>query len=530
MTLEERVGQMFMVTLWGPTLSTSSRRFIATYAPGGVVLFGSNAGQPWSVAALTNDIQQSAAASGAGIPMFIAIDQEGGITARLVPDDGYTGFPVSQVITATGTPATAYAIGQALAEELRAVGVNMNLAPVADLETNRDNPVIARRAFGSDPEQVAAMIAAFVAGTQDAGVIATAKHFPGHGDTTQDSHTTLPVVTHPLERLRDVELVPFAAAIDADVGAVMVAHIWFPELEPIERRPASLSSSIVTGLLREGMGYTGLIVTDAIGMDAIDRNYGYGEASILAIQAGVDLIAFGTVGMKAQQATIEAVVEAVRAGDISEARIDASTRRILEAKARFGLFDRAPIDPDVAAETLNVEAHRRLVNDMFLHAVTLVKDAYALLPLTAEKTNLLVFFDVYGDVAYDCKRRLPGLRSMSIPFRPGAEVRARILDAVQWVDTVVVFTDNAIDTPEQAALVNALPPDKTVVVALRSPYDLLAFPDVGAYLVIYTPLPAARAVICDLLMGDVTPSGVLPVTLEGLYAAGDGLQGFTPRP
>ncbi|MBN1283920.1 MAG: hypothetical protein JXB47_00825 [Anaerolineae bacterium] len=530
MTPEQRVGQMFLVTLWGEELSAASRRLIETYAPGGVVLFEHNMGTPWAVTALTNAMQEAAAASGAGVPLFVATDQEGGVTSRLLLEDGFTAFPVSQVLTAAGDPANAAAVGRAIAEELRAVGINMNLAPVADLETNRGSLVMKRRTFGADPAMAARMVAAFIEGTQAAGVVATAKHFPGHGDTAQDSHTGLPVVEHDLEALRRRELVPFQAAVDAGVSAVMAAHIWFPALEPVERRPASLSYPILTGLLRAEMGFDGLIVTDALSMNAIDRAYAYGEAATLAIEAGVDLVAFGMVGLEDQQAAIDAVIEAVRAGAIPQARIDASVRRILAVKARFGLLDWAPLDPQAAAGALNAEAHRALVAGLFPQAATLVRDDSALLPLRQDQNNLLVFLTGYGDVAGDCRRRILGLRLVEMSGVPGPDNRAAILNAAQYADTVVILTDDAIDTPQQAAVVRALPPEKTVVIALRSPYDLLAFPEVSGYVALYTPLPGARAVICDLLAGDIEPRGVLPAPLGDLYAAGDGLRGFAPRP
>lgn len=530
MSLEARVGQMFMVSVWGPELPVNGRRFIEQTAPGGVVLFENNVGAPASMVRLTNALQETATAGG-GPPLFIAIDQEGGLIARLKPEQGFTPFPVGQVITASGDPDNAAAVGRAIAEELLAVGVNMNLAPVADLETRRENAVVARRAFGSDPERVGRMIAAFVQGAQAAGVVAVAKHFPGHGETTQDSHTGLPVVEHDLERLRRVELVPFQHAVDAGVGAIMAAHIWFPALEPVERRPASLSYPILTGLLRETMGYQGLIMTDALDMNAIDRRFFYSEAARLAVQAGVDLIAFGgQVSLDDQQAAIQDVIAAVQRGEISASRIDASARRILETKARFGLLDWSPRDPAAAAGALHAEAHRALVVDLFRQGITLVKDEGAHLPLDPARTNLLVYLTWYSEIAAVCRGRMPGLRLAGIPYVPGENDVARVVDAARYADTVVVLTNDAITVPEQAALVNALPPERTVVVAMRSPYDLLSFPKVSGYVAVYAPILETFPVICDVLLGDLAPRGALPVTLSAQYPAGTGLRGYALRP
>ncbi|MCZ7542642.1 MAG: glycoside hydrolase family 3 protein [Anaerolineae bacterium] len=380
MTPAQRVGQLFMVSVWGPELPINGQRFIQQTAPGGVVLFESNTGSPASLARFTNALQEAAAGGGLP-PLFIAVDHEGGLIQRLKDDNGFTVFPVGQLVTATGDPADAAAVGRAMAEELLAVGINMNLAPVADLETNRENPVVARRAYGSDPDMVGRTIAAFIEGAQEARLLAVAKHFPGHGATTQDSHTGLPVLDHDAARLRAVEMVPFQYAADAGVAAIMAAHIWFPNLEPEEGRPASLSYPVLTGLLREAMGYQGLIMTDALDMNAIDRRFFYGEAARLAVQAGVDLIAFGgQVSLEDQQAAIAEVIQAVEDGAIPQARIDESARRILETKARFGLLRWSPVDPDTAAARMNVAAHQRLVADLFPRALTLVKDDGAHLP------------------------------------------------------------------------------------------------------------------------------------------------------
>ncbi len=514
MPIEARVGQMFMVNLWGTELILSSERMIREYMPGGVALLKSNLidSYPRAIAAFTNALQQAVLESGAGVPMFIATDQEGGLIARLRAENGFTTFPVPMVLTAAG-PAQAAAAGRAMAAEMRAVGINMNLAPVADLDTNRTNPVIARRSFGTDPERVGETVAGFIQGQQAEGIIATAKHFPGHGDTSQDSHTGLPVVEYELDRLRAVELVPFQHAVDAGVGAVMAAHIWFPALEPEEERPASLSPAVLTGLLREEMGFEGLILTDALAMDAIDGAYGYGEAARLAIQAGADMVVFGPVSPENQQAAIESVIEAVRVGEIDAARIDASVRRILAAKARFGLLDWAPLDLDAVDGLLDLDTHRQFVTALIAQAVTLVKDEAGALPLTEDRSVLFVFVGWYGEAVYECKQRLPNARSVSIPLAPGPANRATAANTAEGVDTVVVLTHDAIDIPEQAALVRALPPEKTVVFAMRSPYDLLAFPEVSGYLALYTPLPEAVALVCDVLVGDITPQGVLPVGL-----------------
>jgi beta-N-acetylhexosaminidase len=301
---------MFMVSLYGAELTEVGRDFLQHWQPGAIALFGNNAGSPEAITTLTNAYQQTITEAG-GLPLLLAVDQEGGVIAHLT--EGFTTFPAPLLLTATGDPELAHAAGQAMGEELTAVGINMNLAPVADLETNPNNPIIQRRSFGSDPQLTAPIIVAFADGLQDGGVLATLKHFPGHGDTSADSHTTLPVVNHNRERLDTVELVPFQAGIEAGVEAVMVAHIWYPALEPQENLPSTLSHNVITGLLREELGFDGLIMTDALAMDAIDTSYSLEDASVLAVQAGVDLLSFGTnAGLQTQGQAIQAVVDAVR--------------------------------------------------------------------------------------------------------------------------------------------------------------------------------------------------------------------------
>ena len=331
MTLEQKVAQMFMVSFFGAQLTETEAAFLREAQPGAVVLFGRNVESPEQVTALTNSYQQEVMSRG-GLPLLIAVDQEGGPIQHL--QEGFTRFPAPMLLTATQDEDLAYDVGAAMAAEMRAVGVNMNLAPVGDLLTNAFNPIIDRRAFGSDPKMVAPILMSFIRGLQDNGVVATVKHFPGHGDTSEDSHLELPAIHHDRRRLDSVELRPFVAAFDAGVSTVMVAHIWFSAFDA-EPLPASLSFNVVEGLLRGELGYDGIIMTDALDMDAVDTEYDPSEASIRAIEAGNDLIAIGAhVGTQRIREAINDVVAAVRAGRITLERIDDSLERILRVKQR----------------------------------------------------------------------------------------------------------------------------------------------------------------------------------------------------
>ncbi len=518
LTLEQRVGQMFMVSLYGTELTEVGRDFLERWKPGAIAVFGNNAGTPEAVTSLTNAYQQTITDAG-GVPLLLAVDQEGGVIAHLT--DGFTTFPAPMLLTATGDPELAFAVGQAIGQELAAVGINMNLAPVADLETNPNNPIIQRRSFGSDPQITATIIAAFARGLQDEGVLATLKHFPGHGDSSADSHVSLPVVSHDRERLDRVELVPFRAGIEAGVDAVMVAHIWYPALEPEENVPATLSQNVVTGLLREELGFEGLILTDALAMDAIDTSYSLEDASVRAVQAGVDLLAFGTnAGLQTQRQAIQAVVDAVRTGVISEERINASVERILDVKARYGILDWQPLDPASAGERVNQEAHEALVEEIFQAGVTLAYDENEVIPFTDDSSVAIVYPATRSQIMRECSAYDPGVIWVGVSESPQGEEIAWARSAARQVDTVVVFTQNAVDDPAQQALVHALPPEKTVVVALWSPYDWTAFPAISGYAATYSPLRPAVPAVCGMLFGAIPARGQLPVTLSPELPAG----------
>lgn len=514
LTLEQRIGQMFFVNLYGSTLNAAGRDFLAQYQPGGVVLMDGNTGTPAAVTRLTNSYQQTITEAG-GLPLFIAVDQEGGPIAGLEQD--FTHFPTSSLLAASGDPDLAARVGAAIAEELRAVGVNMNLAPVADLE-NPANTVLARRTFGSDPALISPTIAGFVRGSQAAGVLATAKHFPGHGATGADSHTVLAAVDLPRDRLETVEIAPFRAAIEADVAAVMAAHIRYPAYD--DTLPASLSPAILTGLLRDQLGFDGLILTDALDMDAIDTSFSYPTAAVLAIQAGADLLLSAHISPDNHAAAIQAVVAAVRAGDITETRIDASVRRILAAKQRYGLLDWQPLDPAAAADRVNLADHERLLNELFLAGVTVALDRNDLLPVTPERPVALVYPATRVQVANECRAYRPDLRLVGVSDSPSAEEIAWAQDAARRTEIVIVFTQNALTNAAQQALVNALPAEKTAVVALWSPYDFTKFPDIAAYVVTYSPARPAVPAACAILFGAAPARGRLSITLSDALPAG----------
>lgn len=519
MSLEHRVAQMFMVTLHGQVMTEVGSQFLREWQPGAISLFGANITTPDAVTRLTNNFQQTITDAG-GVPLLIAIDQEGGLVARLTEANGFTVFPAPVLITAAGSQ-MAYRVGAAVAEELSGVGINMNLAPVADLETNRQNPIIFRRSFGNDPEFSGAAVAQFVRGSQSRNVLATAKHFPGHGETREDSHGVLPRLDLDRERVESVELVPFQRAIDAGVAVIMVGHLWYPALDPTPNMPASLSPVIVTDLLRGEMGYDGLIMTDAMDMDGVDTLYNLYDAVVMAVQAGVDIVTMGPGNNDVTAAAaMQRIVDEVRAGNISEERINDSVLRILAAKERFGILDWQALDPAGSVERVNAEAHHALMEDLFRAGVTVAYDRGDHVPITPDRRVANIFLGTRYQIYHECSRYAnpDNTRYLSISESPDSGLIASAMELANWADTAVVWTQEAIRTPQQQALVNALPPDKTVAVALWSPDDWTTYPNVSAFIATYSPLLPAAPAACEVLYGQIPANGRLAVTMGDLQA------------
>jgi beta-N-acetylhexosaminidase len=509
MTLEQKVGQLFVFTFFGDTVPEAVQPVLERWQPGGFALLPSNIQTPEQITFLTNQIQTIITEAG-GVPAFIAVDQEGGTIARL--QEGFTRWPVPMLLTATQNEDLAYRFGRAVGTEMRAVGINMNFAPVADVLTNPSNVLLSRRTYGSHPELIAPVVSSVIEGMQDSKVMATAKHFPGHGDTVVDSHIELPVIDHDWWRLAQVEMTPFMASFDADVGAVMVAHIWYPSFDPDSETPASLSQRIVTGLLRDELAYPGIVMTDALDMDAIDRTYSPEEAALRAIMAGNDLVITGAhVSHEAQVRAMQGIVQAVRDGRIDEARINASVRRIFQAKDRFGVIGWRPLEPDFARFRIDSDTHTVMIDEMFKRGITLVRNEGQLVPALgktvlihpASRQSLNDKCETFGDFQQLTVARSPSLQDIQFAQ-----------DVARDADRVIVITENAITDPQQAALVRALPPEKTIAVALWSPYDIQTYPNVAAYLVTYSSLTQLHEPLCAVLFGAAPAQGTLSVDLS----------------
>ncbi|MFD0685283.1 glycoside hydrolase family 3 protein [Actinomadura fibrosa] len=484
MSLAEKVGQLFVPTFANRADALS---IIRRYHVGGLIYFPRNLGSPARAAAQSNALQKASK-----VPLLLGVDEEQGIVSRT---PFLTRFPGNMALGATRDPADARAAAQVTGAELRAIGINQDFAPVADVNVNPHNPVIGLRSFGAEPAQVGTMVAGAIGGYQAAGVAATAKHFPGHGDTATDSHTGLPVITHSRATWERLDAPPFKAAVAAGVDMIMTAHIVVPRLDR-SGDPSTLSRTVLTGLLRGTLGYKGVIVTDSLEMAGARRRYGDAAVPVRAVSAGADQLLMPPSLPKAYNA----VLRAVRSGKISERRLDESVTRILALKQRRGLFQRAPADPAKAAAAIGTPAHRATARRVAEHAITLVRNDRGVLPVKG-KTVAVTGPNAAG-LAAELRRQ--GVRTAA----PGA------------ADVTVLTTLDA--GTATAARVRALGAKPVVVAALGRPYDLDSAGGAAGALAAYSSGAVSISALAKVLAGTVRPTGKLPVPAGG-KPAGHGL-------
>lgn len=523
LSLEQAVGQKLLLAFTGKDHpSPEILEAIHLIKPAGITLFRAlNVGHPAQLRALTGALQRAAREAGIA-PLLIGADQEGG---QLMAIGDGTPFPGNMALGATDSPELARRTGFALGQELAAVGVNVDYAPVCDVNANPMNPGVGTRSFGEDPVRVAHLSSAMVEGLQAAGVAATAKHFPGLGDASTDSHFGTPVLLHDRERLNQVELPPFKAAIRSGVRLVLIGHIGLPELNEGLDIPATLSPQVIGGLLRQDLGFEGLIVTDAMDMKAIQQGPGLASDAVAAVRAGVDLLLL-TGSFEEQRMVYAALLQAVGDEQLSLREIYASGARA--AGLRDWLAGQRQPDLDI----VNCREHRDLADEIACRAITLVRDSSEILPvqlvpqarvagimprpqdLTPADTSSFVA----PGLAEALRRYHPGVDEYIIPINPDAADIAGLRDKVADYDLIVVGTIDAGRHLGQAALVNVLLQGQApvVVVALRLPYDLQAFPNAPTYACTYSVLPPALHALAAAFFGKIPFAGSLPVTIPGI--------------
>ncbi len=544
LTVREKVGQLMMPWVLGdyaPSGSASHERIVRMIEEdkvGGVIM---SVGMPTDVAVKLNDLQEHA-----DLPLLVAADLETGAGFRMsgavhTPGNinlgGATNFPTLMAVGATGSPRLAYQMGRVTALEARAVGIHVPFAPVLDVNNNPDNPIINVRAFGEDPEEVSRMGAAFVAGIQDNGAIATGKHFPGHGDTDVDSHIALPVIRHDRIRMDSVELRPFKAAIDAGMGAIMTAHISVPGLNGGGTEPATLSPSVLTDLLRDDLSFDGIIFTDAMDMSAIARGRTSAEAAVLAIEAGADVILMPA----SVPGAIDGIVAAVEGGRIPESRIDESVRRILRTKASLGLDTLRSVRVEGLKDVVGVPDHTQLAEQVAERSITVLKNDRNLLPLAGTRSARVMSVtyrrsnDLLAGRTFNAQLRsvYPRLSTFELD-RDSSDDRyedlwRRVSDhALVVVSTYVtaVSYQGSVAVPEElSAFIQRLGEAGVphVVVSFGNPYLIRDFPSAQSYVLAWSGSEVSQRAAGRALFGAFEISGRVPTRIPPMFEIGEGI-------
>jgi beta-N-acetylhexosaminidase len=573
MTLEQKIGQMFMIWARAEFVNVQSPEFLELretakrYHVGGFgltvpfedgFLFKS---EPYEAAMLVNELQ-----SDADFPLIIAADFERGLSMRLF---GATVFPHAMAFGAAQKPDFARDFGRITAEESRAIGVEWNWFPDADVNSNPANPIINTRSFSEDPLQVAAMVRAYIEGAHAGGMLTTAKHFPGHGDTDTDTHLATARINQNLEHVQNIELVPFKAAIDGGVDAVMVGHLAVPALDPDPNRVATISPKIVDELLKHQLNFKGLVVTDAMDMNGLTKLFGYGpdaagKAAVAAVKAGNDMILIPSD----LAGSYEGILKAVKHGEISQARIDESVRKILRMKASVGLHRARLVDIEAMKFSISKPENLSRAQEIADAAVTVVRDNHQVLPLLAKSVGttaphptyqksedvrgrqlaILITDDSRSESGrffeQQIRRRSPEMQTLWIDDRNAAAMSPQVLQAVQQAEKVVIaiyaipsagrvrvengqFRASSDMSDAPAALVkNVLQQAgaRTIVIAMGNPYLAQDFPEVQNYMCTFSNASVSDEAAVKALFGDIAIHGHLPVTIPGIAPRNMGIE------
>jgi len=536
-----------MVTIWalgdytstGDTNYAQLRRWIEQDGVGGMTM---SLGTPIEVAAKLNELQRVAK-----VPLLISSDLEPGLLRLesaiyphyLLETGGATPFPPQMAIAATQRDSDAYDVARIIGQEGRAVGIHINFAPVVDVNNNPSNPVINTRSYGEDPDRVARLSALFVKGALAGGQLPTAKHFPGHGDTDVDSHVGLPVVQADMTRLSRLELVPFRAAIQAGAAMVMTAHIALPAIAG-DNTPATLSPLIITGLLRDSLGFRGVTITDAMTMEGVGKGYTNEESAVLAVKAGDDILLKPSDPTKA----IDAVVRAVEAGQIPRGRIDAAARHILELKARAGLMNGGQVSLSALREVVGTPEHRAVAASVSRRAITLLRDQGNMVPAKTSGSAFVVQYmpetelragKVFAATVRSARTAAGLGPTISVKITPTST--RYLLDSLgRMADSaaVVIIAPHVRRVEGEgrptipahiAAWIDTLAQRRPVIVAaFGNPYVIRQFPSVRSYMVTYGVTDDLERAAAAALFGLQPITGRTPVTLPGFFTIGDGIQ------
>lgn len=509
MTVKAQIGQRVMAGFEGTTVPESIRALVREWKVGNFILFSRNIASKEQTSALCAELQ-ALTQQETGHPALIAIDQEGGTVSRLRDDCAIV--PGAMAIAATGQVQNAYEAGLITGEELRAMGINFDLAPVMDVNANPQNPVIGVRSYGDSPEQVAQYGVAMMRGLQDAGVLACAKHFPGHGDTNIDSHLALPCVDKSLSEMEAYELRPFRAIVQAGIAAIMTTHILFPQLEQ-EKVPATMSRKIITGLLREQMGFDGLVVSDCMMMEAIHTYYGTVNGMLAAAKAGVDMLIVSHDPALARQGC-EALAKLIENNDLVKKENERSVARVLRCKATVQRKKNCDLD------IVGCSAHRSAVRTMTEQSITLVSGQLPQLDektiyvgCTTYKTSNVQDGTTSSSAFAQVLQRALGGDALQLSSRPSKDEIRMAQEIIRGHSAVVLGIYNGNLAAEQKQLMQAvlalgLP---TVCIALGNPYDLMDAQNCTASLTTYGLNEQIMDALIQVLGGEILPKGIFPL-------------------
>ena len=531
LSVRDRIAQLVMPWIPGTYAAYDAEAFarmqiwVDSLHVGGLIV---SVGSPLDIAAKLNRLQERS-----GLPLLVASDLEGGTSIRF---NGGTPLPPNMGVAATGSDSLAYEMGRITALEGRAVGIHVAFAPVADINNNPANPIINTRSYGEDPATVGRLVAAEVRGLQDHGMLATAKHFPGHGDTGTDSHSALPVITADWRRLDSVELVPFRSAIRAGVKVVMSAHIALPAVDPGALRPGTVAPNVLTGILRDSLHFEGLVVTDALNMAGVADAYGT-QAAVRAFLAGADLL----LQPADPAATIAAMEAAVARGEIGPDRLDRSLRRVLQAKLDLGLFTRRTVSLDSVPGVVGEARFLAEAREIAARSIVMVKDVNGTVHgLRSARTPLTLV--TYGEednrsvgLALAAELRRSGLPLTVVRLWPGsgpASYDSAVVALARRPVALFVAADKptasrgTIGLPERltsliSAAARTMP---TILVSLGNPYLISDLPEVGSYLIGWRSNPVTEEAVARALAGAAPITGRLPISIPPLYARGWGVE------
>lgn len=520
MTLQQKIGQLLIIGFDGTEINEHVKRAIRDYNVGNIILFKRNFKSPKQFYNLNKELQNLALKE-SGIPLFIALDQEGGMVTRIT--NGATFFPGNMALSAGGNEEDAYLYGRYLGEELKALGINLNLAPVLDVNNNKNNPVIGVRSYGEDPVRVSNLGTAYIKGLQENGIIATAKHFPGHGDTEIDSHSALSSVNHNKDRLESIELYPFREAIRNGIKAIMSAHIMFPAYEK-RRLPATLSSKILIDLLRNELEFKGLIITDCMEMKAIDNYFGTIEAAAMSVNAGADMICISHTEEK-QLKSLNRIKEKIKNGEINEKRIDESVKRIIEFKNQWDINFFMNSSYEQVEKIINSSIHRNFSRRISENSITTIRDN-GLLPIKREERLMIIstaaevltgidnsiekknINDYFKEEFLNCETEVMDLK-------PKKEYMEYLAEKCKNKDKVIICTYNANLNKEQIELVNRIYKENKyiIVISMRDPYDIVDLKHIPCAILAYEYTPISIKSILKIVKGKITSKGICPVAL-----------------